>query len=229
MLELKEYIKQPNKAKIRYTFPAATTHLWENQSRTFSYSGDLFLSEESKLLIVLIVLWKINSVAISRSQEDQVTFLEFDFDPINTFSLDYNSIDLLFKQEPGTVDSLWKKANAARKTSARKGNLSVEIGPYEEAKKEEAQVSGLLFYELTETAHALLHAAAAAYSRMSVKESNKNTPDELLLKEIGENKKLARDILSRAENFSSLAQLQAIVEKYSPIVKALYSSNTKAS
>ena len=67
------------------------------------------------------------------------------------------------------------------------------------------------------------------YVYFMYRDSSKNLFNRKKLQEINENKELARKILSKAANFSSLAQLSAIVDKYSPIVKALYPSSESKS
>lgn len=76
------------------------------------------------------------------------------------------------------------------------------------------------WYVFTESASSILHGLVALSSRESMLEREKPTPDE---NRIAELKALGDDAMKQInnnDNFSSLDKMEAIVEKYSPILLA---------
>lgn len=130
--------------------------------------------------------------------------------------------------KPGRIKQLLSQAYAARNKMAHDYDLSVTLGvkgavdDFADFSAEVEPVSGLKMYEFTEKAHTLLNEAVAGYSRLSLKEKKKPSPDTTFLTQIDANKSLALGLLRQSKTFSSLDELMEIVAEYTPIVKNLY-------
>lgn len=131
-------------------------------------------------------------------------------------------IESVFDQKPGSFEKLIQKAQQNKLKSAEKNGLRVRYASFLKPKKEEAQVSGMLFFELSETSHAILNEIVAAYSRLLLQLKDKPDTNQMVIEAIQKNKKLALDILQKSVNFSTIGRMQEIVDKYAPIAHELH-------
>jgi hypothetical protein len=131
-------------------------------------------------------------------------------------------IEAVFDQKPGSMWKLVQKALQSEPKVAEKRGVMVRFGSFLKPKKEETQISGMTFYELSETSHAILNEVVAAYSRLLLKLKGKKDADQLILEAIKKNKMLALDILRKSANFSTIGRMQDIIDKYAPIAQKLH-------
>ncbi len=148
---------------------------------------------------------------------DRIIFVADNLDKVRI-----DEIESVFDQKPGRLYKLVQKALQNKLKSAEKDGLRVRFTSFLRPKKEEAQVSGLTFFELSETSHAILNEVVAAYSRLLLKLKDKQQTDQQVIEAIQKNKKLALDILRKSANFSTIVQMQKIVDKYAPIAHELH-------
>ncbi len=76
------------------------------------------------------------------------------------------------------------------------------------------------WYSLTESANSILNGLMALASREGMLESEKLNPDQQRIAELDALRKDAIEQINTNDNFSSLEKMEAIIDKYSPILLA---------
>lgn len=76
------------------------------------------------------------------------------------------------------------------------------------------------WYSLTESANSILNGLMALASREGMLESEKIKPDQQRIAELEAMRKDAIEQINNNDNFSSLEKMEAIIDKYSPILLA---------
>ena len=76
------------------------------------------------------------------------------------------------------------------------------------------------WYSLTESANSILNGLMALASREGMLESEKLNPDQQRIAELDALRKDAVEQINTNDNFSSLEKMEAIIDKYSPILLA---------
>ena len=141
-------------------------------------------------------------------------------------------------EKEGQITKLIMEAKDAPNKRAQQDDLSVsftydwelltDFGDFDiKATGEPAEaVSGLRFYEYTETANALLNDVVAGYTRLAFHERKKSQPDPIFLDELESTKRLALTLLRQPQSFFSMDRLQEVIEDYTPIVRSLFEHNS---
>ena len=83
------------------------------------------------------------------------------------------------------------------------------------------EVSGMDFYVAAELSKSVLNDIVATYTRIEFKEGRKQNPDFSRIREFDEKRSEVLGLLYKSENFSSLDNMNKIIEKYLPVLKQL--------
>lgn len=225
-------VKETNKKK-----PAVVVHYRPTQKYYRSRYPGLFLPPDRQIKFKLASLVLENSgftvSSVYRMQPGHppsITLVLF----ILTSEEDQPIHDVeIVLDKPGQLLMLIGEAKQSPNRRAQNDDLSVSVTDdweslnafydfaFEDTEASREPVSGLLFYEYTETAQALLNDAIAGYTRLSFQERKKHQPDAALLDELEKNKKIALSLLRQPQTFSSIDRLQEVIEDYTPIVRSL--------
>lgn len=81
------------------------------------------------------------------------------------------------------------------------------------------EVSGMEFFIASELSNSVLHDIVAAYTRLEFKEGRKQSPDFKVISEYEAKRSEVLGVLYKSENFNSLANMNKIIEVYTPILK----------
>jgi hypothetical protein len=76
------------------------------------------------------------------------------------------------------------------------------------------------WFELTESAHSILHGLVALADREGMNEQNKANPDQQRIEELKALGNEAMAMVEQPENFASQEQMRKLIEKYQPILAA---------
>jgi hypothetical protein len=74
------------------------------------------------------------------------------------------------------------------------------------------------WYELTESAHSVLHSIVTLAAREEMNEQRKTSPDEQRIAELKALGNEAMKMVEDTNNFSSIDRMRELVDKYSPIL-----------
>ncbi len=217
---------------VRYRLPV--------KSAGVRYFPRVFLSSDRQFKFRLALAFKNADLAVELISP---LISHFSKSPIFKFTLSATETKQIqdveaFLDKPGRVVYLIGEAKRAKNKKAHENELSVSLEDLEamedfadfspEGESEEL-VSGMKFYEYTETAHALLNDVVAGYTRLAFKEKKKELPDTGFLAELEANKILALNLLRQSKTFASLDEMSEVITEYTPIVRALYDRNSSSS
>ena len=135
-----------------------------------------------------------------------------------------NELEDLLELYPGQLLALVEKAKESISQRAEENVLSVDLDAQTEISEPQKEMtSGMHFFELTELSHTLLKRAINAYSNILHLATYRNDPEAkaMNLDEIKKNRDIALETL-RNSRFSSLEEMEYIIQTYSSIVKELY-------
>lgn len=81
------------------------------------------------------------------------------------------------------------------------------------------EVSGVEFFVASELSNSILNDIVAAYTRLEFKEGRKQNPDFDVIRQFDAKRSEVFKELCKLENFNSLANMNKIIEVYTPILK----------
>lgn len=206
-------------AVVGYKLPRKTS-----EEKILSKFPNLFLSHYDYLEVMITVIFKLAKVQFTTVREN-IDLSRRDMIAIVIDNLDEAPVALLEKQfdeKPGSIAKLVRKASQSKGRSAEKDRLSVWIFDLKFVAREQQSLNGMTFFELAERSHAVLNEVVAAYSRLQLRIEDGQHADEQMIRAIEKDKALALEILLNADNFSTVGQMQEIVDKYAPIAREFH-------
>jgi hypothetical protein len=189
---------------------------------------NILLSYHDYLEVLIKVLFQLATpIKFNRSKEYDitgrfgVTFIIRNLDDAPIAQLEHE-----FGEKPGSIQKVLEKALHSKTGEAEKNRISVTWVDAGNLESEEQSQTGLTFFELAERSHAVLNEVVAAYTRLLLKLKDDRYADKKLIEMIGTNKSLALKILRNSDNFSTVRQMQEIIDKYAPIVREFHSQGS---
>jgi hypothetical protein len=195
-----------------------------SEKKILSQFPNLFLSHYDHLEVMITVILKMAKAQFT-TEQGRFVFSDPDMIVFVIDNLDEAPITLLEKQfdeKPGSIAKLVKKASQSKGRLAEKDRLSVQLLEFNAVVREQQSLNGMTFFELTERSHAVLNEVVAAYSRLQSRIEDQPDANEHMVKAIEKDKALALGILLNADNFSTVGQMQEIVDKYAPIAREFH-------
>jgi hypothetical protein len=206
-------------AVVGYKLPRKTS-----EEKILSQFPNLFLSHYDHLEVTITVILKLakaqfttglGKFGISGPNMIVIVIDNLDEAPITL-------LEKQFDEKPGSIAKLVKKASQSKGRLAEKDRLSVQLLEFNAVVREQPSLNGMTFFELNERSHAVLNEVVAAYSRLQSRIEDQPDTDQQMVKAIEKDKALALKILLNADNFSTVGQMQEIVDKYAPIAREFH-------